>query len=128
MAEMQGVEDLGFDFVSCIGHFLGRDEDIFTLFEGGNNPIVFGRPLNHGPPSPAPPTGLPISPALGAPGMPPGSAGIDRRLYPHDEAPEGDSSANSSTANLAAMSDQRAALKVSMGETRADRLRRAFSH
>lgn len=129
MAEMNGVRDLSYDFVACIGHFLGRDEDIFTLFEGQNNPLVFGRPLD---PTPPPPVGIALAVDADAGTVPGGAAdgpdqaalpaaldpplrpageplpserdALDRELYPHEESPEGyGSSANSSSANLAGM-------------------------
>ena len=93
MAEMGGVRDLGYDFVACIGHFLGRDEDIFTLFEGTNNPVVFGRPLNHADPV-AGEAGAVVGAPMGvsnevARGMAlPGVPAIDRALYPHEENSE----------------------------------------
>ena len=34
MAERDGIEACGFEFVMVAGHFLARDENIFTFFEG----------------------------------------------------------------------------------------------
>ena len=34
MAERNGVESCDFEFVMVAGHFLARDENIFTFFEG----------------------------------------------------------------------------------------------
>ncbi len=34
MAERNGIEACDFDFVMVAGHFLARDENIFTFFEG----------------------------------------------------------------------------------------------
>ena len=34
MAERDGVENCAFEFVMVAGHFLARDENIFTFFEG----------------------------------------------------------------------------------------------
>ena len=34
MAERNGVEACDFDFVMVAGHFLARDENVFTFFEG----------------------------------------------------------------------------------------------
>ena len=34
MADRDGAEACNFDFVMVAGHFLARDENIFTFFEG----------------------------------------------------------------------------------------------
>ena len=34
MAERDGIETCAFEFVMVAGHFLARDENIFTFFEG----------------------------------------------------------------------------------------------
>lgn len=34
MADRDGFEACNFDFVMVAGHFLARDENIFTFFEG----------------------------------------------------------------------------------------------
>lgn len=34
MAELDGLNSMAFDFVVILGHFLRKDENIYTLFEG----------------------------------------------------------------------------------------------
>lgn len=34
MSEMEGRAAMEFDFITCVGHFMRKDENIYTLFEG----------------------------------------------------------------------------------------------